>query len=156
MRELLEKSLKFHPDRCSGIALIVIGACLLYIARPLPIGSLQAPDSGFFPTVLASLLVIFGVGLLALSFKQASFSLEITTRSWGVAICAVSLLAYALLIDRVGFLVCTSAILILLMRFYGRMKWRTCIAVAVPLVLAAFLGFNELGVPLPRGVLTFI
>jgi hypothetical protein len=156
MKTILANATKFHPDRCSGIALALLGTCLIYVASPLPIGSLKAPDSGFFPVILATLLILFGLGLLALSFVNEGFPLEFTSRSWGVAICAACLIAYALLIDRVGFLICTSAILILLMRIYGGMKWRFCLMVTLPLVLVAYVGFNELGVPLPHGVLSFI
>jgi hypothetical protein len=156
MKTILANATKFNPDRCSGVVLALLGAFLIYIASPLPIGTLKAPDSGFFPVILAGLLILFGLGLLALSFVNESFSLELTSRSWGVAICAACLIAYALLIDRVGFLICTSAILILLMRFYGGLKWRSCLLVTLPLVLVAYIGFKELGVPLPHGVLSFI
>lgn len=156
MKSIIANATKFHPDRCSGIALALLGSYLIYIASPLPIGTLKAPDSGFFPIILATLLILFGLGLLVLSFVNEGFSLEVTSRSWGVAICAVCLIAYALLIDRVGFLICTSAILILLMRIYGDMKWRFCLMVTLPLVFVAYVGFKELGVPLPHGVLSFI
>lgn len=156
MKAILMNAAKFHPDRYSGFALALLGTFLIYLASPLPIGSLKAPDSGFFPIILAALLILFGLSLLTLSFVNEGFSLEFTSRSWGVAICAACLIAYALLIDRVGFLICTSAILILLMRIYGGMNWRTCLLVTLPLVFIAYVGFKELGVPLPHGVLSFI
>jgi len=156
MKTILANATKFHPDRCSGVVLALLGVFLIYMASPLPIGTLKAPDSGFFPIILATLLILFGLGLLALSFVNEGFLLELTSRSWGVAICAACLIAYGLLIDRVGFLICTSAILIVLMRFYGGLKWRSCLMVTLPLVLVAYIGFKELGVPLPHGVLSFI
>lgn len=144
---------RFPADRISGLVLGAVGIFLLYAARSLPFGKLNAPDSGFFPIILAVLLAGMGFLLFLSSFRSEPETLELDKRSWSVLFGALSLLAYALLLERIGFLICTIAILFVIMRLYGGMTLRTCLLVCVPTVVLAYLGFIELGVPLPRGLL---
>jgi hypothetical protein len=155
MRAKCIDGLVSHPDRVSGTAFSIIGAFLIYSASPLPVGRLNAPDAGFFPVILATLLVGLGLLLVARSFVTEPFSPEITKRSWAVVLGAGGLLLYASLLDRVGFLICTGVMLVVLMKAYGGLAWRTCLLVGVPLVFVTYVGFEKLGVPLPKGVLGF-
>ena len=141
-----------HSDRVSAVVLASIGAFLIYSASPLPIGRLNAPDAGFFPIILATILIILSTILFVRSFQIASPPLEVTRQSWAVVFGAAGLLLYAALLERVGFLICTAAALILLMKAYGGLTWRICFLVATPVVLAVYFGFLKLGVPLPRGI----
>lgn len=141
-----------HPDRIAGATLALIGLFLLYNARSLPFGRLNAPDAGFFPIILTVLLTAFGLVLLIQSLRTDGYSLEITPRSWLVPVCTVAIVLYALLINRVGFILCTLAILLLLAKAYGGLSWRRSLLYCVPAVLAVYVGFSELGVPLPRGI----
>ncbi len=147
------KALISHPDRISGAIIAAIGAFLVYAASPLPIGHPNAPDAGFFPVILAVLLCVLGVALFVRSFRTASFSLEMSARSWAVPLTAGAFLLYAVIVERVGFLVCTVALLLLLMKIYGGLSWKTSILVSVLIAAVTYIGFNELGVPLPHGIL---
>jgi putative tricarboxylic transport membrane protein len=142
-----------HPDRISGATLVVAGAFLLYVASPLPFGHLKSPDTGFFPIILATMLCALGLLLFQQSFKTESFSLEMTTRSWAVLGTAAAFIFYALVVDRVGFLICTVALLLLLMKAYGGLSWKTSMLLSTGIAAVVYVGFNELGVPLPRGIL---
>lgn len=153
MKHDIAKFVSNHPDRISGISLALLGGLLAYAASPLPIGHVNAPDSGFFPTVLTTLLITTGAVLALQSIRGKSFSLELTDRGWAIAPWAISLVVYALLVEQIGFLVCTWVTLTLLLRIYGQLRWRTTFAVAIPLVFLVFVGFRELGVPLPGGIL---
>jgi putative tricarboxylic transport membrane protein len=147
------KLIVLHPDRISGATIALLGLLLIYVASPLPVGKLNAPDAGFFPVILSAMLTGLGVVLFANSFRSQPFSLEMTPRTLSVVACAAVLLLYALLVNSIGFLICTVSVLLVLMRAYGGLSWRKSLLIGVPAVLAAYLGFNELGVPLPRGIL---
>lgn len=68
-----------------------------------------------------------------------------------VALGALSLVAYTLLIERVGFEVMTVLLLVLWMRGFGRDSWRLSLAVAVAACAASYLLFIvALGVSLPH------
>lgn len=144
-----------HPDRISGITLCVAGLFLLRTAARLPFGKLSAPDAGFFPISLAVLLLLAAVVLVARSLRAAPAALDFTPRSWGVAIAVLALFLYGVLVNRIGFLICTIAILFLLMNTHGRLGWKLSLLLAVPSVVVTYLGFIELGVPLPSGLLGF-
>ena len=70
----LGRSVIRRPDRLSGAVLVVVAIGALFEASGLPFGSLRQPDSGFFPKSLASLLLLFGVGI-ALKFICQQFGL---------------------------------------------------------------------------------
>lgn len=141
-----------HADRIGGLFLIAVAVFLLKVGLQLPFGRLNAPDSGFLPIVLATLLLLIGIAIFANSFWTPAPEIDFTSRSWAVPIAAASLLLYAALVDRIGFLICTFAILFLFMKVYGRLKWHTSLLISTSLVLVTYFGFKELGVPLPRGI----
>src|ERR1700687_4862792 len=142
-----------HPDRISGIVLCIAGGVFLRESSHLPFGTLSAPDAGFFPRSLAAALLLAGIVIFVRAFSTAPDMLDFTKRSWGVAMAIAMLLLYGVLLDRLGFLICTVAILFVLMRVYGGLGWKLSLLIAVPSVVATFFGFLELGVPLPAGVL---
>ena len=60
--------------------------------------------------------------------------------------------AYTLLLDRLGFLLATTALLAVLMRMYGERRWAVALSVAVCATGAAYgLFAGWLKVPLPPG-----
>jgi hypothetical protein len=142
-----------HSDRISGLVLCVAGAFFLRASAHLPFGTLSAPDAGFFPRTLATALLLAGVIIFARAIGAAPEMLDFTKRSWGVVVAIAALLLYGVLLERLGFLICTVGILFVLMKVYGGLSWKLSLLIAVPSVVATYLGFLELGVPLPAGVL---
>jgi hypothetical protein len=124
-------------------------------ASHLPFGSIRAPDAGFFPMALSSGLLLFSFGIFVNSFIGASEPAEFSLRSWYVVIAAVAFLIYAVVLNKAGFILATTAIMLLVMRGLGGMSWIRAFAIAVPSVLLSYIGFVQLGVPLPPGPLPF-
>jgi len=87
------------------------------------------------------------------SFRIPPELLDFTKRSWGVALAIALLFLYGVLLERVGFVISTVAILFLLMKVYGELGWKLSLLIAVPSVVVTYLGFLQLGVPLPAGPL---
>jgi putative tricarboxylic transport membrane protein len=144
-----------NADRISGLFLVAVACIALISAAGLPYGSIQAPDSGFFPRSLAALLLIFGSGIYLFSFIRPVKDSHLDTKSWRVLVAAIALCAYALTLPYVGFVVDTILIMLLMMRGFGNMSWKTASLIAAPSVVMAYFGFVELGVPLPSGILPF-
>jgi hypothetical protein len=142
-----------HPDRISGAALCAAGALFLHESSHLPFGTLGAPDSGFFPRSLASALLLAGIVIFVRAFNAPPAMLDFSKRTWGVAMAIAMLFLYSALLERLGFLICTAAILFVLMKIYGGLGWKLSLLIAVPSVVATYLGFLELGVALPAGIL---
>jgi hypothetical protein len=144
-----------NADFVGGIVTVAIAGFLLLNAHDLPFGTISAPDAGFFPKLLSVILAVTGLGLMARSAFEQPAPPEFTLRSWAVPLGAAALLLYAALIDRLGFILCTVAIIFLLMTVYGRLRWAVSLVVSISAVAVCYLCFTELGVPLPPGVLNF-
>ena len=142
-----------HPDRISGAVLAIAGAFFLLASSHLPFGTLSAPDSGFFPRSLAAALLLAGIVIVARAFNVSLAILDFSKRSWGVVMAIAMLFLYGALLERLGFLICTTAVLFVLMKFYGGLGWKLSALIAIPSVVATYLGFLELGVALPAGIL---
>jgi hypothetical protein len=143
-----------NADRTCGAVATAMAIFLYASARDLPLGTVSAPDAGFFPKVLSVLLAILGLGVMLRRHSGAHEHGGFTLRSWAVPLAALVLLAYAALLNSVGFVLSTIVVLFLLMTAYGRIRWMVALAASVSAVVICYLGFTELGVPLPQGVLS--
>jgi hypothetical protein len=142
--------------RLPAAVLIGVGLAALYEALHLPFGSVQQPDSGFFPTVVALALIVFSASA-AVDAAPASQGTPVANangqaRVWTVI---VTLVAYAWAIAPVGFVLCTVALLVVLLRGIGRVSWRVSLAAAAIGSIVCYALFTRLGLPLPAGVLGF-
>jgi putative tricarboxylic transport membrane protein len=144
-----------HPDRLSGAVLSLLAVVALIQAASLPYGTVRAPDAGFFPKTLAALLLFFGLGIVFNSFLTKAHAVQFTTRSWQVAIAAAAFIAYALVLQKAGFVIATIALMLLVMRGLGGMSWKQSLLITVPGVMLSYIAFVQLGVPLPRGPLPY-
>src|SRR6185437_5248066 len=141
------RSLLNHPDCISGAVLVVFAIVALFDAWKLPFGSLHAPDAGFFPLSLSFLLLLFGGGIVLGSFVRTSEPAGFSARSWQVAIAAAAFLLYALVLNAVGFVLATIAIMLLVMRGLGGMGWKQALLIAIPSVVLSYAAFVKLGAP---------
>jgi hypothetical protein len=141
-------------DRACGAVATVAAIFLYFSSAGLPLGTLSAPDAGFFPKSLSAMLVVLGFWLMLQPHPATHTTPGFSTRSWAVPLAASSLLAYAGLLDKIGFVLCTVTILFFLMTAYGRLRWIVALAISLSAVAVCYMGFTELGVPLPQGVLT--
>lgn len=147
--------LKNHPDLAGGIVIAAVSVLLMGETSDLPFGTANAPDAGFFPKSLSAILFVIGLVMIVRSIRAAANPAEFTSRSWAVALGAVALFLYAAFVNKLGFILSTITILFLLMTLYGQLKWLLSLAIAVSAVAVCYIGFTELGVPLPRGLLGF-
>jgi hypothetical protein len=144
-----------HPDLIGGTIVTLVAVFLYLNASDLPLGTLSAPDAGFFPKSLSALLAVLGFAMMAQSWAAHNKRRpDFTSRSWAVPLAALVLIAYAALLDRIGFILCTISVLFLLMTAFGKLRWIVALAVSVSAVIVCYFGFTELGVPLPKGVLS--
>jgi putative tricarboxylic transport membrane protein len=151
---------KVH-DTLSGAVVVALGLVVWLLARALPDMTYFRYGPGFFPGLIGGLLVVIG-GLLALR-DLASLRREPLVRlaPWARsgrhrldALAAIgAVVAYALLVDRLGFLPTAFLLLFLLVwRLWRRPV--AALAVALAGTLATHQVFVELLlVPLPWGLL---
>ena len=141
---------KRNPER-SGAVLCFIFAMVIGIeAYRLGPGRLSSPGPGLTPLLYALILA----GLSAILFFRSSPKGEepLIVLKWRPVLSILAiLLIYGLLIERLGYLICTFVVMLLLSRM-GKISWLGSLLMAGMAILAINLLFVQwLQVPLPTG-----
>lgn len=137
--------------------MLALGLYLVYEALQLPFGSLSRPGPGFYPAVLAVLLAGVSAAILFHSLKPGASRLLVGfgARTTHIAITAAAILVYGLLLEAIGFLLCTFVLVLALLVAFGKVPWLRSLVIAAAGTIAVYLAFTNLGIPLPKGVLAF-
>ena len=93
--------LRNNKDFLGGLLLIVIGVIGFYIAFDYPFGSAMRMGPGYFPRVLAGILLAFGVYVMIRGIKTG----EKVSGAWGwkpLTYITASLVAFGWIMDRFG------------------------------------------------------
>ena len=138
----------------SGIVVFVLGAIILWQGRNLSIGSLRAPGPGFFPTLLAFVLIGLSLCLIIPRRKgddgKGPASRGSVTR---VILVFLFLLAYFFFFEFLGFAILSFLLMASLFLVVAGMKWHVSILWAFISTGLAYLLFDVLlKSPLPKGV----
>ncbi len=143
-------------DRLSGAALVLLGLLVVWERRVLPLGTHGRPGPGYFPLLLALLLIVLG-GLLV--FRGGS-SPEVRMISWVEAPHAIAILAggvfATLSLERIGYRLTMFIVLGFLFGVMERLRPWLTLSLTLGLTLGTFWLFDTLlRVPLPRGTWGF-
>ena len=135
-----------------------LGGLILFEASRLDFGSIRVPRTGFFPSILAILLLFFSIALLVQTCRQAvgeSGEQPIKSDAWiRISITLAAMLGFALVLEKLGFLLSTFSVMLVLLRVIEPQKWPRVIAVALATALVSYFLFARLlNIPLPAGVL---
>ena len=125
----------------------------------LGLGRFHTPGPGLMPFIAGILLLIVSLYLFIVSFSKTSGKQEISKEEPGqtnfvnIGFVLLSLLAYTLLLETLGYLITTFLVLIMLFRSAGSKRWSS---VLIASALAAFLTyfvFTSFGLRFPTGIL---
>lgn len=146
-----------NGDRASAAAVLLLGLYLVYEALHLKFGSITRPGPGFYPTVLAVLLVgVSGALMLhALRSKEEILAVSFGARTGHIGITGMAIAFYAAVLEALGFLVCTFVLVVALLIGIGKVPWPRSLLVAAIGTVSIYAVFTQLGIPLPKGVLGF-
>ncbi len=141
---------KRNPDRSGAILCFIFAVVIGIEAYRLNPGRLSSPGPGLTPLLYALILA----GLSAILFLRSAPREEgpPIILKWRplLSILAI-LLIYGLLIERLGYLICTFVVMFLLSRM-GKVSWLGSLLMAGLAILAINLLFVQwLQVPLPTG-----
>ena len=147
-----------RSELAASVFIAGLAAFILFECRKLPFGTMRVPQTAFFPAVLAVLLLIFSLVLLAQRFLHAEAGRvpdQITEDGWvRISATLATMAVFAFILERLGFLLSTFALMILLLRAIESQSWLKVIGIALTTALAAYAIFGWLlGIPLPAGVL---
>jgi putative tricarboxylic transport membrane protein len=142
----------FTIDRVSGVVLILIGLFVTWERRTLPLGTAGNPGPGYFPLLLAILLILFGTIMVLRGNHGRLFS----TLTWSEAPHAIPILGccifIALFMERIGYRITLLLVLGFLFGIIERISVWLVLLLTIVLSAGSFWLFdNLLRVPLPRG-----
>ena len=142
----------------TGLILAGLAGLIFFEASRLAFGSIRVPRTGFFPSILAILLLFFSIALLVQTRRQPeSESREepIQSDAWiRISATLATMLGFALVLETLGFLLSTFIVMLLLLRAIEPQKWSRVIALALVIALVSYFLFAWLlNIPLPAGFL---
>ncbi len=139
--------LRNNKDFLAGLLFILIGGLAVVIARDYPMGSAMRMGPGYFPTILGSILCLFGVYVMV----RGIVSGERVKGEWGwkpLALIALSIVLFGFLIDRLGMIPALVA-MFFVSAFAGReFRFKEVLLLAV-LMSAFAAGVFVYGLKLP-------
>jgi putative tricarboxylic transport membrane protein len=149
-------------DTLSSLVLIVFGLIYAYASLKTGMGRINAPGSGLIPFGTAVLLVLFGLGTMIEARLGQEPAVEaggalFRGKRWGVVVAVlVSILAYALLLGTLGYVLTTFLILIVLFKMSEGSSWTSALAGSGLTTAFTYLLFiHFLRCSFPKGFLGF-
>jgi len=146
-------------ELAAAAVLLAFGLFAVAQARGLRFGTVAAPGPGFFPLCLAMAVCLAAVGLIVRAWRAAPAGAPAPTpgaRRFAVAGTLGALLVYALVLEWLGFLLATFALLVFFFRALQRQSWLVVVTGSLATSLLSYLVFKTwLGINLPGGFLHF-
>ena len=139
-------------DRVAGGALVLIGLIAVWESRRFPLGSLHRPGPAYMPTLLALLLIVFGLGVALLGSRSRRLD-EVGWHEWRHAVGIFAACAFAAWgLDHLGYRLTMAAVLVFLLLVLERKGVILTAIFTAAIAWGSFLLFDTLlRVPLPRG-----
>ncbi len=155
--------LRNGKDLASGLFLLAVGIFLALQALPLSLWTRAGPEAGFFPLIIGVIIMGFSLILIGGSLGAArarrdekinEAQIESSAGFSKVLSYAILMLAYGLLVESLGFLLASAALLFLILKWLEKQNWRSTLLVGFSSILGGYFLFKFLlGVPLPEGLL---
>jgi putative tricarboxylic transport membrane protein len=144
-------------NRISGLVVFLLGFAIFWQGRGLSVGSLHAPGAGFFPALIAAVLVILSLFLMVGGGKRESEEDAVSASAIiRMLVLFAALVAYFLLLEYLGFVIVSFLLMSFLFLWVGRQRWYVAFSSAVVCIGSAYLLFEILlKSNLPRGVFGF-
>ena len=144
------------PEHVGAAFWLLVGLGFAVGGVQLGFGRIAQPGPGFLPAVVGAILALLSAALLVgtLTRRAADPRRAIRVAEWRQVLFVFgALIAYAAVLNALGYVVTTFAFLLFLLRL-GRVRWRTSVVIAVLGVAVSHLLFATwLHVPFPSGLL---
>lgn len=142
-----------------ALLLVAFGAYFTAVAFELPYFQRITPGPGFFPRWIGGLFTVLAALLLVNTLR----SHEPLEGGWpdragwlNVGATAAVLALSILLFDRLGYVLATMLVMLVMMAVLGRHRWPVLLGVSAATSVSTYVLFSTwLRVPLPRGILGF-
>jgi hypothetical protein len=133
-----------------GALAVVFGGSVLAVASHYPMGSLLRMGPGFFPCLIAALIVLLGAMLFVSGFRATPHALTESIRWRSVLAIGAGIVLFAVLLQRAGLIPAT--LVLVLVSSLAEPRWRprrvALLALAVT-ALVYLLFVTVLQIPVP-------
>ena len=146
-------------DILPGLFWIGLSMFAMVVAYKLELGDFRDPGAGLMPFLIGALLFLMSLPIVLKSiFELKKKRISEKTEPGKIALTkiasvAVSLFAYCLFLQKLGYLTATTLLLLFLFKTASSRKWRYVIIASVLTSVVSYLGFTFLGLRFPRGIL---
>lgn len=141
-------------DTVFSLIIVLFGLFIAYEATGMSLGTVRRIGPGFFPLGLGAIIVLLGIGTLFEPVDEEKTREPFNLR--GLASVSLALVAFAVLVERLGLFPAIAALVILTSFGDRRMHPRTILATTLALcALGYFLFIYALHLPLEPFVLSF-
>lgn len=146
-------------DLISGSILFLIGLFILFYAPQFGLGSLSVPGPGFMPFLSGLVICIFSV----ITFLKAALSKPAEVEKiWAgikfrrLIFVILMIVIYTLLLKKLGFIICTFFLILMLLHYTGSRTWFVSILYGGLSAILSYLLFEVwLKAQLPKGIFGF-
>jgi putative tricarboxylic transport membrane protein len=149
-------------DRIFSCIWIALGIFQCIESFSLGLGSVMEPGTGFMPLVMGLVMIALAIALFWESFFEMKKRPTVKVSLWSdvywkrVVYIAVNMLAYAVLLPKLGYLLDTFLVIVFLLKSGEPIKWPTAIVVGALTAGFSYALFGVwLNVSFPRGLLSF-
>jgi putative tricarboxylic transport membrane protein len=135
---------------------LLLALYLSVAADKLGLGAFGRPGPGFFPFGAASAIAVIALfRLLRARGEKPSATLATSGSEWRKIACViVGMAVYALLLEPLGFAVCTFFLMAFYLKIIALQRWQLSLGFAFAVALLAHIFFDLLlNAQLPRGIL---
>jgi putative tricarboxylic transport membrane protein len=131
-------------DRIASAVLLAFGLVALEEARKLRFGSIARPGPGFFPVVLAAAFSLVCLTLLVRAVRAGGEPAPAGARlGWRKIVATMAaLFVYALLLEGLGFVIATFALLLFFFRALERQRWPVALLGSLATALLTYVVFK--------------
>jgi hypothetical protein len=158
----VEEITTMKKDVLSSLFLLLFGIFFTVESFRFGLGEWGRPGPGYFPFGAGLLFGIISLSVLVRTLQKTSSSEtpnELSDRFYwqNIVLVVVGLLAYALLLRKIGFALCTFGLVVFCIRLVARQGWLNSIMTGLVVALLFHVFFNVLlNAQLPNGLLRFV
>jgi len=137
---------------------ILLSFFIMFFSHQFGLGEFRTPGPGLMPFLIGLFLLLISLysfmrSLLRKGDREETLIEERSTVSfWRVGFVLLSLLAFALLLEKIGYLITSFLILAFLFRSTGSKGWRFALITSGVTALATYFVFTYLGLRFPTGI----
>lgn len=139
---------------------VALSLLVMTFSHKLNLGDFQNPGPGLMPFLFGATLLLISLVLIVKlipKFREKSEREHKAQKEKGnflkVGLVSGALFVYVFLLEKLGYLITASLVVVFLFKIAGSPKWRPVLIASAITIIVSYVAFTLLGVRFPVGVL---